>query len=159
MPIQHNIEVQVEAQVGNLPVPPLKKAVLATLKQQRVAESCEVVLVFSDDDALQALNQRFRGINRPTDVLSFSNDNCGPCPSVSAGFPRYLGDIVISVERAQAQADAVSAPLQHELQLLVVHGVLHLLGYDHATLAEKIQMWAAQDEVLQHLGIDIPLPE
>ncbi len=159
MGIKHHIEIQVEEQVGALAEAPLKKAVMATLTQQRVAESCEVVVVFSDDDALQTLNCRFRGLNQPTDVLSFSNDTRGPYSGGASGFPRYLGDIVISVDRARAQAEAVGASLMQELQLLVTHGMLHLLGYDHATPDEKAEMWAAQADVLRRLGVDIPLPE
>lgn len=159
MGIKHHIEIQVEEQVGALAEAPLKKAVMATLTQQRVAESCEVVVVFSDDDALQTLNCRFRGLNQPTDVLSFSNDTRGPYSGGASGFPRYLGDIVISVDRARAQAEAVGASLMQELQLLVTHGMLHLLGYDHATPDEKAEMWSAQADVLHRLGVDIPLPE
>ncbi len=159
MGIKHHIDIQVEEQVGTLAEAPLKKAVMATLTQQRVAEPCEVVVVISDDDALQALNCRFRGLNQPTDVLSFSDDSRGPYAGGLGSFPRYLGDIVISVDRARAQADAVGATLTQELQVLVTHGTLHLLGYDHATPDEKAEMWAAQADVLRRLDVDIPLPE
>ncbi|MBN2007005.1 MAG: rRNA maturation RNase YbeY [Anaerolineae bacterium] len=157
--MKHHIEIQVEEQVGTVAEAPLRQAVMATLAQQRVAESCEVVVVISDDEALQSLNCRFRGLNQPTDVLSFSDDTRGPYSGGAGGFPRYLGDIVISVDRARAQADAVGATLMQELQVLVTHGMLHLLGYDHAAPEEKAEMWAAQADVLRHLGVDIPLPE
>jgi probable rRNA maturation factor len=159
MSVKHLIDIQVEEQVGPVDTRPLREAVVTTLKLLGVTEPCEVVVVISDDESLQALNRRFLGIDRPTDVLSFANDTRGPFAAGSGGFPRYLGDIVISVERARSQVDAVGGTLIQELQLLTVHGVLHLLGYDHAEPAEKAQMWAAQDAILKQLGLDLPLPE
>jgi len=163
MKLKHHVDIQVEEQVASLKIPlnqkVLKRAVLATLEQQGVTESCEVVVILSDDETLRALNRRFRGIDRSTDVLSFSDDTRGPFAGGSKRFPLYLGDIVLSVERAIAQADAASATFEQELQVLVIHGALHLLGYDHAEPSEKTQMWAAQEAVLRHLGIDISLPE
>ncbi len=159
MNLKHHIDIQVEESVGQLDTHPLEKAALTTLRLDQVAEPCEVVIVLSDDETLRDLNQRFRGLNRPTDVLSFADDTRGPFSGGAAGFPRYLGDVVISVERAQAQANAVGATLTQELQLLVVHGMLHLLGYDHAEPDAKAQMWKAQQVVLSELGVAIPLPE
>ncbi len=66
---------------------------------------------------------------------------------------RYIGDILISIPRAQSQAEAAGHPLEAEVQLLVVHGVLHLLGHDHAEPEEKARMWKAQAEVLDSLGL------
>ncbi len=159
MRVEHQIEVQVEEQVGELDTAPIYEAVAATLAQQQIAEPCEVVVVVSDDETLRDLNRRFRNTNRPTDVLSFANDTKGPFAGGVGGFPRYLGDVVISIERARAQAEAAGGMLDEELQLLTVHGVLHLLGYDHGEPDEKAAMWAAQNAVLDTLGVDIPLPE
>ena len=75
-----------------------------------------------------------------------------------ARFPYYLGDVVISLDRARVQAEAVGGSIEDELSVLTVHGVLHLLGYDHETKQQKDQMWAIQSEILQSLGIDIVLP-
>jgi rRNA maturation RNase YbeY len=66
---------------------------------------------------------------------------------------RYLGDIIISVQRAAAQAEARGHAVEAEVQLLVIHGVLHLLGHDHAEAEEKARMWAAQSEALERIGI------
>jgi probable rRNA maturation factor len=107
---------------------------------------------------LEDLNRRFRGVPHPTDVLAFADDTRGPFSGGAVGFPRHLGDIVISLDRVRVQAEAVGATLDEELQLLVVHGVLHLLGYDHADESAKEQMWAIQSEILHLLGVDIPLP-
>ena len=155
----HHVEVQVEEQVGPLETTAIEQAALLTLLRHDLGEPCEVVVVVSDDDALRDLNQRFRGIPRPTDVLSFADDTKGPFSGGTAGFPRYLGDIVISLDRAQAQADEVGGSLQDELRVLTVHGVLHLLGYDHEDHLDKERMWAQQTEILRLLHVDIPLPE
>ena len=71
----------------------------------------------------------------------------------------YLGDVVISLPRAEAQAAEVGHDRHAELQLLVVHGVLHLLGYDDTGVEQRAQMWAAQAEILQDLGVEVHLPK
>jgi probable rRNA maturation factor len=81
-------------------------------------------------------------------VLSFPASETDPESGT-----RYIGDILISIPRAQSQADAAGHPLESEVQLLVVHGVLHLLGHDHADPAEKNRMWKAQSEILDSLGL------
>ena len=83
-----------------------------------------------------------------TDVLSFPASESDP----ETGTP-YLGDILISIPRATAQAQAAGHPVEDEVQLLVVHGTLHLLGHDHAEAEEKARMWRAQAEVLGRLGL------
>lgn len=105
-------------------------------------------VVLADDARLQALNREYLGIDAPTDVLSFPASETDP---ETGG--RYLGDILISVPRARAQAEAAGHPLESELQLLVVHGVLHLLGHDHAQAEDKARMWKAQAEILERLGL------
>jgi probable rRNA maturation factor len=70
----------------------------------------------------------------------------------------YLGDVLISYQRAQVQAAAGGHPVEDELQLLVVHGVLHLLGFDHAEETEKAKMWAEQSKILSQLGCSITSP-
>jgi probable rRNA maturation factor len=86
------------------------------------------------------------GIDAPTDVLSFPADLVDPDTR-----RRYLGDVIISLPRAEAQASENGQSLQDEVLLLAVHGVLHLLGHDHAEPEEKERMWAAQEAVLSHL--------
>ena len=89
-----------------------------------------LTILFSDDLHIQRLNREFRNKDKPTDVLSFPGGD--PIP----GMPepgRYLGDIIISVPTASRQANESGHSLEAELQLLVIHGVLHLLGYDHET--------------------------
>ena len=125
----------------------LEKAANAALNQQSVP-SGDLTLVLTDDAKIQALNREFLDRDAPTDVLSFPTNETDP----ETG-QRYLGDIIISVPRAEAQAGTQGHSLEAELSLLVVHGVLHLLGHDHAEAKDKIRMWAAQAEILTKLGI------
>jgi probable rRNA maturation factor len=157
--VKHEVVVEVEEAVQFTAVEKLKRAAQTVLDLHNLEQSSGLMIVISDDDALHELNRRFRSIDAPTDVLSFVNDNRGPYAVVPGDFPQQLGDIVISVDRAQKQADEVNAALEEEMQLLVVHGVLHLLGYDHEEDKDKARMWAAQQHILQALDIDIPLPE
>lgn len=161
MTITHSIEIREEVPLEGAEVLLLRVAALATLKQQRVELSSELTIVLSDDASLQALNARFRGVDMPTDVLSFADDTRGPFAGArgAGDFPRYLGDIVISLPMAQRQAKDTGCTLTEELQLLIVHGVLHLLGYDHADVSAKAAMWQAQAQILDLLGVRIPLPE
>jgi probable rRNA maturation factor len=125
----------------------VERAAAATLSQQSAAEA-DLTLVLTGDGRLQALNREFLGQDRPTDVLSFPSGEIDP----ETG-RRYLGDVLISVPRAAEQAAARGHSLEAELQLLTVHGVLHLLGHDHASRGKKARMWHAQSEVLTALGL------
>ena len=125
----------------------LEHAAQAVLRHQgAVADDLSVVL--AGDTRLRTLNRKYLGRDAPTDVLSFPTTQLNP----ETG-RRYLGDVVISLRRAQTQARSGGHSLQEELQLLVVHGVLHLLGYDHATQSGKKRMWRAQAEILTGLGV------
>lgn len=108
----------------------------------------DMTIVLTDDAQLHQLNREYLGIDAPTDVLSFPASETDPETGA-----RYLGDILISIRRAESQAKAAGHPLESEAQLLVVHGVLHLLGHDHAALEDKARMWAAQTEILERLGL------
>lgn len=136
----------------------LEQAALATLEQQGLQLeqdflSQDLSIAIDDDQRLHALNQAFLGIDAPTDVLSFpaGDDEIDPETGVL-----YLGDIIISYARALEQANTAGHPVIAEIQLLVVHGVLHLLGHDHAEPEEQAVMWAAQREVLLSLGVQMP---
>jgi len=131
----------------------IEQAALAALAHESAQGDLSVVL--SDDEQLQQLNREYLGIDAPTDVLSFPASETNP----ESG-ERYLGDILVSVPRAARQAAAAGHPLEAEVQLLVVHGVLHLLGHDHAHPQDKTRMWAVQAEVLKSLGLgDIQIRE
>ena len=132
----------------------LSQAALETLRQQEIDEKSEMSIVLGDDALLKQLNQQHLQEAHATDVLSFPGDAINPESGMT-----YLGDIAISLERAAAQAEAGEHRAEEELQLLVVHGVLHLLGHDHAEPGEKKQMWTAQDEVLNRLQVSVNLSQ
>lgn len=114
----------------------------------------ELSIIITDDDQLRRLNRNFRGIDETTDVLAF------PMGQVEPDTGRlYLGDILISLEQARAQAEAHGNSLNDELKLLVVHGTLHLLGYDHTEPLDKEKMWEIQKNILRRFSPSIQLPE
>ncbi|MBZ0292566.1 MAG: rRNA maturation RNase YbeY [Anaerolineae bacterium] len=124
----------------------------ATAAVARVRPSTEAALsvVITDNDAVAGLNHQYRDIDAPTDVLSFPAD--AP-PVVSPDEPPYLGDLVIAYPYAAEQARRENHDLSDSLALLVVHGTLHLLGFDHDTSANRAAMWQVQGEVLEALNI------
>jgi probable rRNA maturation factor len=140
--------IHVESPLGSPPVAAklIERAALAVLLHQ--SKGGDLSIVLTDDARLQQLNRDYLGLDAPTDVLSFPASETDP----ETGIP-YLGDILVSVPRAEAQAQTAGHPLEAEVQLLVVHGVLHLLGYDHVKPREKADMWAVQAEVLDELGL------
>ena len=126
----------------------LETATRAALEHESESLACDLSIVLTDDARLQELNRDYLGIDAPTDVLSFPASETDPETGA-----RYIGDILISVPRARSQADAAGHPIESEVQLLVVHGMLHLLGHDHAEPEEKARMWKAQSEILEALGL------
>ncbi|WP_252393418.1 rRNA maturation RNase YbeY [Hydrogenibacillus sp. N12] len=104
--------------------------------------SGEVSIVLTDDAEIHRLNRTFRGVDRPTDVLSFPMEE-----------PELLGDIVVSIPRARAQAEEYGHSFERELFFLLVHGFYHLLGYDHETEDEARVMFAKQEALLQAFGL------
>jgi probable rRNA maturation factor len=109
-------------------------------------ETGVLTIVLTDTEAIRELNRSFAGEDHATDVLSFVDGTIDP----ESGF-RYLGDVIIAVDIAADQADQAGHSLGSELNLLVVHGVLHLMGYDHAHTEEKEMMWSVQAEILDSL--------
>lgn len=147
-------DVQLELQVadeymGQLNESRLRAAVMAALRQDPPEGPIELSLVITGDEQIRALNRTYRGIDAPTDVLSFATDEGF---FVEPDAPLYLGDILISYPRATEQATEYGHSTQAEVDLLVIHGVLHLLGYDHATEEEERQMWELQERALQELA-------
>ena len=132
----------------NFPKEILERAAQAALTHQKGSPEADLSLVLTDDARLHKLNCEYLGIDAPTDVLSFPASESDP----ETGAP-YLGDILISIPRAREQAASAGHALESEVQLLVVHGVLHLLGHDHANAHGKKKMWKAQEEILESLGL------
>jgi probable rRNA maturation factor len=126
----------------------LQRAARFTLELMPDAIDADITIVLTDDAQLHELNREYLGVDAPTDVLSFPASETDPETGAA-----YLGDILISIPRAMQQAQAAGHPVEAEVQLLVVHGTLHLLGHDHAEAEDKARMWKAQAEVLERLGL------
>ncbi|HLG19283.1 MAG TPA: rRNA maturation RNase YbeY [Bdellovibrionota bacterium] len=120
----------------------LRCTLLRALRHIRL-KNTEVSLALVSDRKIQRLNRRYRKTNRPTDVLSFAQEES---PKHGA---RLLGDIVLSVQSARRQAHERKCSLEEECDLLAVHGLLHLLGHDHATAKEATVMFGLQDRILR----------
>ena len=122
----------------------IRQAVLATLRMHD-SEACEVSVLLTNDSAIQSLNRQYRNIDTPTDVLAFAMREDGD-ESMNS---HLLGDVIISVPTAQRQAHAHNHSLDVEVANLTVHGVLHLLGYDHQISADATIMFEKQEAVLR----------
>jgi probable rRNA maturation factor len=136
----------------------LRRAILETLAYENVdIKSPEVSMTFTDNEGIRELNQRFRGIDRSTDVLSFPlfDFEGGEEPPVDE-LVGMLGDIVISLETAQAQAEEYGHSFAREVAFLCVHSMLHLLGYDHETGEEdEAEMRQKQTAIMEIMGLAV----
>jgi probable rRNA maturation factor len=132
----------------------LSQTARLTLQAASIPENASLTILITDDDQSRLLNRQFLGIDSPTDVLSFPVGETDP----ETG-ELYLGDVVVSFPRALAQAKAGGHSTAEELDLLVVHGVLHLVGYDHSGQKDKTRMWGIQQSVLTQLGRKIKPPD
>lgn len=131
----------------------LRRTILAALAYEGVEGELEISVTFTDDEKIRELNRRFRGIDRATDVLSFPLFEDGEgLPDM----PDMLGDVVLSLERARAQAQEFGHSFEREVAFLTVHSVLHLLGYDHETSeADELDMRRRQSEIMDKLGLSV----
>jgi probable rRNA maturation factor len=131
----------------------VKQAARETLRSGAGTTRRDLTILLTGDEQVRRLNSQFLGEDATTDVLAF------PAAHVDPDLGRaYLGDVVISYPRAQAQAVAGGHAVIDEVRLLVVHGVLHLLGFDHDNPQARSHMWALQAGVLERLGCQIALP-
>ncbi|MBE9051258.1 rRNA maturation RNase YbeY [Nostocales cyanobacterium LEGE 11386] len=123
-----------------------------------LAPSYEIGLRLTDDTEIQSLNAQYRHQNKPTDVLAFAalEVDCPQSPEMATA-PLYLGDIVVSVNTAQHQAQQQGHSLPTELAWLASHGLLHLLGWDHPNEEELRKMLKQQVKLLETIGIDIDI--
>ena len=119
----------------------------ALARSEIMGDHGDLVVLLTDDDTVHALNRQFRGRNQPTNVLSF--------PAVSTA-GAHLGDIALAYGVCAGEAQAQGKPLSAHLQHLVVHGVLHLLGYDHEEAAEAEAMEAIERQIMSVLGVPDP---
>jgi probable rRNA maturation factor len=134
------------------------------------AQGAEACVVLADDALVQALNRSYRGKDAPTNVLSFpfqappgagirdglDDDDIDGASATTEPEPRQLGDVVLAVETVASEADDQGIPPVHHLQHLVVHGLLHLMGFDHETDAQAEVMEGLEIEILASLGIGNP---
>ncbi|MBE6101310.1 MAG: rRNA maturation RNase YbeY [Selenomonas ruminantium] len=116
-------------------------------------ENGEVSVTLTNNAYIHTLNKEYRGIDRPTDVLSFALNESEEPEMVDGPEVNVLGDLIISVERAEEQAADYGHSLRREVAFLTVHGMLHLLGYDHMEDEEREEMEAEQRFVMEKLGI------
>lgn len=107
-------------------------------------------IIIVDNEYIHQLNKTYRGVDRPTDVISFALEDNGACETE---FGRILGDIYISIDQARIQAKEYGHSLKRELAFLSIHGFLHLLGYDHMTEEEEKEMIGRQEWILNEYGI------
>jgi probable rRNA maturation factor len=114
------------------------------------ADDYELTILLTDNERIRILNKQFRGIDAPTDVLSFPAEEYDPDIEKT-----YIGDIIISITSAENHSIIVGHSLENELNLLVVHGVLHLLGFDHDTQTNKKEMWKTQRNLLKQVNSNI----
>ena len=145
----------------------LRGVAAGAVKKLGLGEPCQLSLVITDDDTVRQLNRDYRGADQTTDVLSFSTTHQGhwqgdgladgpTSGDEDAGFvypedePRPIGEVIISYPQMVRQAK--DGDNRRELALLVVHGILHLVGYDHDGPDEEAVMWTKQEEVLSGLG-------
>lgn len=139
----------------------IRQTVNAVLKSENASAPCMVDVTITDDAEIRLLNRRFMGKDRPTDVLSFPMQNmtagkfeydAGELDAQTGRLP--LGDIVISMDRAKAQAKEYGHSVRREVAYLTVHSMLHLLGYDHMDEAEEKKLMRSREEfILERLGI------
>jgi probable rRNA maturation factor len=142
---------------------PVGLAATETILRELVEGPNEVAVSITNDMELQRLNLQFRGLDKPTDVLSFGSEEAsnGTVPATDPAFvsgpdeAASLGEVIISFDQAKLQADVARRPIEHELALLATHGVLHLLGFDHADGDSQRAMFGRTDRILEAvLGAD-----
>lgn len=138
----------------------LRDLTIAALGLFDPSNPASISILIADDATLRELNLKYRGIDETTDVLAFSlHDSTYDDPESLTGFdfPSHgtdeLGDVVISYPQAIRQARENKKTIHSELALLLVHGVLHIMGYDHAEEEDERMMWAKQDEILEMVGL------
>lgn len=135
---------------------PLAETLKTAIERAAQSVVCEfdvkkptVSILITDDARIWELNRQYRSVDRPTDVLSFAAREGERLVSVGREF---LGDLVISLEAAQRQAQEYGHSIDRELSFLTVHGMLHLLGYDHMNVEDEKEMFALQEEILTAAG-------
>lgn len=144
-------EIQIPEELEEI----IKKAMDAAAKLEGVTPNTEVDITIVDNEVIHKLNRDYRGVDRPTDVLSFALDEGEEEPEVTSGEAEHLlGNIIISAPKAVEQGEEFGHGLTREMTYLAVHGLLHLLGYDHMAEADKKIMRAHEEAILKQMDLD-----
>jgi probable rRNA maturation factor len=146
-----NFQVNIETEL-DLPLARLRRAIEWIFDMHEVPSETGISLVITDNDTIQELNREFRHVDAPTDVLSF------PAEPIPGEDDLYMGDLILALPYIQRQAEAEGHTLSDELALAVIHGTLHLLGYDHDTSEHQELMWTRQAEALRAMNVNIIVP-
>ena len=139
----------------------MKKLVAASAKELKLADNIELSVTIVDNQSIQEMNRDYRSIDEPTDVISFALEDDDDFSAffeedfdtVDSLLPRLLGDIFISIDKVEEQAEEYGHSFERELGFLVVHGFLHLNGYDHQTEADEREMFSLQEKILKENGL------
>ncbi|TLS39363.1 rRNA maturation RNase YbeY [Pseudalkalibacillus caeni] len=124
-------------------------------KMEKVESDSELSVTFVNNEKIQEINREYREKDSVTDVISFALEEQGEgeLEVIGDNIPRLLGDIIISIPKAQEQAESYNHSFMRELGFLTVHGFLHLLGYDHMTEEDEKEMFTRQKEILEEYGL------
>lgn len=131
----------------------IEKVISEALRYEGVNDNTEVSVTIVDNEEIRKINNKFRNIDRATDVLSFPLIDFDNESLPDDGSKIYLGDIIISIERAKEQAKEYGHSIDREIGFLTAHSMLHLLGYDHMVPEDEKEMFAKQEEILNNLGL------
>lgn len=141
----------------------MKELIVASAKELKLADNIELSATIVDNKSIQEINRDYRSIDEPTDVISFAledNDDEDFAVFFEEDFasdefllPRLLGDIFISIDKAQEQAEEYGHSFERELGFLTVHGFLHLNGFDHQTETDEHEMFSLQEKILKENGL------
>jgi probable rRNA maturation factor len=157
---EHTVLLQVQADFPppeSIPRARLTEAVQTVLSMHDLSAQAMVSVIIGTDEQLREMNLRYRGIDEATDILSFPSQ---PLPQgVEDDDAGYLGDIIIALPYVANRARRENHNLHDELLLLLVHGTLHLIGYDHDTQENQAEMWRVQAEALAKLNVHIDVPD
>lgn len=139
----------------------IEQVIISAAKKLKLEDNFEVSITIVDNNRIHEINKEYRSIDRPTDVISFAiEDNDDEFEIFfdelddDIALPRLLGDIFISMDKAEEQAEEFDHSIEREIGFLTVHGFLHLNGYDHQTEEEEKEMFALQDIVLEENGLE-----
>jgi probable rRNA maturation factor len=133
----------------------IERLVKFAAEKEKIEEQSEVSISYVSNERIQEINREYRDKDVPTDVISFALEELGEGEVELLGdeIPRILGDIIISIPKAKEQAEEYGHSFMRELGFLAVHGFLHLLGYDHMTKEDEVEMFSRQKEILNDYGL------